>query len=84
MARGLAKVPLGLLYSRSGPYGFMGSEMLKGALIAVEETNTDNATFQIVPVLPPTSTVNLISNSYHSSGFAVLPQWLGSGRFGEA
>jgi urea transport system substrate-binding protein len=32
-------IPLGLVFSRSGPYAMMGREMEKSALMAVDEVN---------------------------------------------
>lgn len=47
--RGIDEIPIGLLYSRSGPYAFMGSEMVKGALLAIEEINAASTGFRLTP-----------------------------------
>jgi branched-chain amino acid transport system substrate-binding protein len=47
----MEQIPVGLLYSSSGPYGYMGSEMLKGALLAIEEVNAASSTFALVPTI---------------------------------
>jgi urea transport system substrate-binding protein len=36
-------VPLGLVFSRSGPYEMMAGEMLKGASMAIDEINQSDA-----------------------------------------
>src|SRR5258708_22359636 len=36
-------VPLGLVFSRSGPYGMMAGEMLKSASMAIDEVNQSDA-----------------------------------------
>ena len=36
-------VPLGLVFSRSGPYAMMAGEMLNGAIMAIEEVNQSDA-----------------------------------------
>ena len=38
-----ASIPLGLVFSRSGPYAMMAGEMLKSALMAVDEINESGA-----------------------------------------
>ncbi len=43
MARTSNRIPVGLLYSASGPYAAMGRGMLNGALLAVEEVNASDA-----------------------------------------
>ena len=35
-------IPVGLVFSRSGPYAMMAGEMLNGALMAIEEVNEGN------------------------------------------
>lgn len=35
-------IPLGLVFSRSGPYGMMGGELHKAALMAIDEVNQDD------------------------------------------
>ena len=45
-------VPLGLVFSQSGPYAMMASEMRKSALMAVHEINcSDEFDFTFVPHL---------------------------------
>ena len=45
-------IPLGLVFSRSGPYAMMGGEMEKSALMAVDEVNASDAfDFTFVPHL---------------------------------
>ena len=45
-------LPLGLVFSQSGPYAMMASEMLKSALMAVDEVNqSDEFDFNFVPHL---------------------------------
>jgi urea transport system substrate-binding protein len=45
-------VPLGLVFSRSGPYAMMAGEMLNGAIMAVEEINqSDEFDFSFTPHL---------------------------------
>jgi branched-chain amino acid transport system substrate-binding protein len=45
-------IPLGLVFSRSGPYAMMGREMEKSALMAVDEVNqSDQFDFTFVPHL---------------------------------
>ena len=45
-------IPLGLVFSRSGPYAMMGREMEKSALMAVDEVNqSDEFDFSFVPHL---------------------------------
>jgi urea transport system substrate-binding protein len=34
-------IPIGLVFSRSGPYAMMSGEMLNGALMAIDEVNND-------------------------------------------
>ena len=44
------EIPIGLLYSRSGPYADMGGEMVKGALLAIEEINSGDLGFRLRPI----------------------------------
>ena len=45
-------IPLGLIFSRSGPYAMMGREMEKSALMAVDEVNqSDDFDFAFTPHL---------------------------------
>jgi urea transport system substrate-binding protein len=45
-------IPLGLVFSRSGPYAMMAGEMLKSALMAIDEINqNDGFDFTFVPHL---------------------------------
>jgi urea transport system substrate-binding protein len=45
-------IPLGLVFSRSGPYAMMGREMEKSALMAVDEVNqSENFDFSFTPHL---------------------------------
>jgi urea transport system substrate-binding protein len=45
-------IPLGLVFSRSGPYAMMAGEMFNGALMAIDEVNEDNDfDFVLVPHL---------------------------------
>src|SRR3979409_1373286 len=45
-------IPLGLVFSRSGPYAMMAGEMRKSALMAVDEVNqSDEFDFTLVPHL---------------------------------
>ncbi|MBV8700818.1 MAG: transporter substrate-binding protein, partial [Bradyrhizobium sp.] len=45
-------VPLGLVFSRSGPYAMMGREMEKSALMAVDEVNqSEDFDFTFTPHL---------------------------------
>jgi len=45
-------IPLGLVFSQSGPYGMMGGELLKSALMAIDEINVCAAfDFTFVPYL---------------------------------
>ena len=65
-------IPLGLVFSRSGPYAMMGREMEKSALMAVDEVNHSEAfDFTFTPhlrdpagVVPayPTACEDLIRN----------------------
>lgn len=50
MLRTIEEIPVGLLYSRSGPYAHMGAEMVNGALLAIEEINAGDFGFRLVPV----------------------------------
>ena len=44
-------VPLGLLYSTTGPYGPVGCDMVNGILLAIDEVNADpDNGFELVPV----------------------------------
>jgi urea transport system substrate-binding protein len=51
MKRDVQRIPVGLLNSRSGPYGYLTSEAHKGALLAIEETNSAGHGFELVPVV---------------------------------
>jgi len=44
------EIPVGLLYSRTGPYARMGAEMLKGAVLAIEEINAGGYGFRLKPL----------------------------------
>jgi len=45
-------IPLGLVFSRSGPYAMMAGEMLKSAIMAVDEVNASDAfDFRFTPHL---------------------------------
>jgi urea transport system substrate-binding protein len=44
------EIPVGLLYSRSGPYAHMGAEMINGALLAIEEINSSDFGFRLAPI----------------------------------
>ncbi|MBN8962442.1 MAG: transporter substrate-binding domain-containing protein [Rhizobiales bacterium] len=47
-----SRVPIGLIFSRSGPYQMMAGEMLKSAQMAIDEINGDDQfDFQLVPHL---------------------------------
>lgn len=47
-----SSIPIGLLFSQSGPYQMMGGEMLKSARMAIDEVNADNQfDFELVPHL---------------------------------
>lgn len=47
-----SSIPIGLLFSQSGPYQMMGGEMLKSARMAIDEINADNQfDFELVPHL---------------------------------
>jgi urea transport system substrate-binding protein len=47
-----ASIPLGLVFSRSGPYAMMAREMEKSALMAVDEVNQNDAfDFTLIPHL---------------------------------
>lgn len=50
MTTGDEEIPIGLLYSRSGPYADMGGEMVKGALLAIEEINSSGLGFRLCPI----------------------------------
>lgn len=50
MTRRVDDIPVGLLYSSSGPYAYMGSEMVKGALLAIDEINASATDFRLVPI----------------------------------
>jgi branched-chain amino acid transport system substrate-binding protein len=58
-------IPLGLVFSRSGPYAMMGREMEKSALMAVDEVNqSDEFDFTLRPHLRDPSG---IVPAYHSA-----------------
>jgi branched-chain amino acid transport system substrate-binding protein len=60
-----SRIPVGLIFSRSGPYAMMGREMLNGALMAVDEVNGDDACdFTLTPHLRDPAGVVA---SYHSA-----------------
>jgi branched-chain amino acid transport system substrate-binding protein len=60
-----SRIPVGLIFSRSGPYAMMGREMLNGALMAVDEVNGDDAfDFTLTPHLRDPAGVVA---SYHSA-----------------
>ena len=42
-------IPVGLLYSRTGPYAQMGVAMMNGALLAIEEINAADFGFRLKP-----------------------------------
>jgi urea transport system substrate-binding protein len=45
-------IPLGLVISQSGPYAMMAGEMLKSAVMAIDEINTgDEFDFRFAPHL---------------------------------
>jgi urea transport system substrate-binding protein len=44
------EIPVGLLYSRTGPYAHAGAEMINGALLAIEEINSGDFGFRLAPV----------------------------------
>jgi ABC-type branched-subunit amino acid transport system substrate-binding protein len=44
------RIPVGLLFSRSGSYAVLGSAMYSGAMLAIEEVNAEGQGFQFVPV----------------------------------
>ena len=47
-----SSIPIGLLFSQSGPYQMMGGEMLKSARMAIDEVNADSQfDFELVPHL---------------------------------
>lgn len=47
---GKPSIPLGLVFSRSGPYAMMAGEMLRGAMMAVDEVNqSDEFDFSLTP-----------------------------------
>src|SRR5258708_9137254 len=51
-------IPLGLVFSQSGPYAMMAAEMRKSALMAVDEINESDAfDFVFAPHLPHPSRV---------------------------
>lgn len=45
------RIPVGLLNSQSGPYGYLTSEAIKGGLLAIEEVNSADNWFELVPVI---------------------------------
>lgn len=51
MTRVVDEIPVGLLYSCSGTYAYMGAEMLKGALLAIEEINAATSEFRLAPIV---------------------------------
>jgi urea transport system substrate-binding protein len=51
MGENVATIPVGLLYSHSGPYAHMGTEMMKGAILAIEEINASDLGFRLSPVI---------------------------------
>jgi branched-chain amino acid transport system substrate-binding protein len=44
------EIPVGLLYSRSGPYAHAGAEMINGAMLAIEEINSGGFGFRLAAV----------------------------------
>lgn len=50
MHRNVEEIPVGLLYSSTGSYAHMGSEMVKGALLAIEEINAADFGFRLTPI----------------------------------
>ena len=51
-ARGRTPIPVGVLYSLTGPYGAIGREMLNGVMLAVAQVNADPAfDFTLEPIV---------------------------------
>jgi len=51
-ARGRPAIPVGVLYSLTGPYGAIGREMLNGVMLAVAQINADPAfDFVLEPIV---------------------------------